>query len=150
MSLGKRILRLARHRLADGLRGVSAAHRDHAARSELEAYLHAPPAGPRSPAAGAEAGPSAEARRPGPPPAGEGAGSRRPGPDPHPYAAEYRLLGLAPGADWAAVRRAWRARVRENHPDRFAGDAVAEQVASERLRAINSAFQTLKGHLGQL
>ena len=51
------------------------------------------------------------------------------------------LLGLAPDADFDAIRKAWRAKAKEVHPDVRPGDADAEkafqayQLAYEVLRA---------------
>jgi DnaJ-class molecular chaperone len=62
-------------------------------------------------------------------------------PPPHPMVEQYATLGLTVGADVATVERTWRRLVLKNHPDRFAGDPVAEKTASERLRRINAAHE---------
>jgi curved DNA-binding protein CbpA len=51
------------------------------------------------------------------------------------------------GADLVTVRAAWRARVKENHPDRLVGDPDAQRRAADRLRAINEAYDALRRHL---
>ena len=166
MNLGRRILRLAKHRVLDGLRGRGSRPAD-PAREELDGYLRESPASGIPPhsrsrptarpsaASSAGAGNRASGARSNPGPGNPGAGKSHanpgpkppPPPPPHPHAAEYRLLGVAVGADLAAVRAAWRARVKENHPDRFAGDADAQRRAADRLRAINQAHDALRRHL---
>ncbi|WP_238392142.1 J domain-containing protein [Halorussus amylolyticus] len=72
---------------------------------------------------------------------GGGGGGARPPPPPRdtgPSAAEaYRTLGLDPGADADAVRRAYRERVKSVHPDRDTGDEdefLRVKEAYERLQ----------------
>jgi hypothetical protein len=48
----------------------------------------------------------------------------------------YDVLGVAPDADAAAVRRAYLALARRHHPDRAGGDAA-------RMRTINEAWAVL-------
>lgn len=55
----------------------------------------------------------------------------------------YALLGLSRGADLKAVKRAYRDKMRENHPDKFAHDPAAEAAAHARAQAINEAYQQL-------
>jgi DnaJ-domain-containing protein 1 len=53
-------------------------------------------------------------------------GRRPPEPNDGPSLAEaYRRLGLEPGADESAVKRAYRERVKEVHPDTESGDQEA-------------------------
>jgi hypothetical protein len=54
-------------------------------------------------------------------------------------ASPYATLGLKPGASTQEIRAAWRKLVKELHPDRW-----GESPASERLKAINRAYQRLK------
>ncbi|MEM7670708.1 MAG: J domain-containing protein [Pseudomonadota bacterium] len=49
----------------------------------------------------------------------------------------FRLLGVSPDADAVTIRKAWRALVREYHPDQFRGD---KEAANRRLAEINAAF----------
>lgn len=49
----------------------------------------------------------------------------------------YDLLGVAPDADDATVRRAYVEQARRYHPDRAGGDAA-------RMRAVNDAWATLR------
>jgi DnaJ like chaperone protein len=55
------------------------------------------------------------------------------------------VLGLARGASADDAKRAWRQLSMENHPDRVAhlGDEF-RQLAEERMRKINAAYETLK------
>ncbi len=65
-----------------------------------------------------------------------------PGAKPDPYA----VLGVEPDADPAEVRRAWRALVRECHPDRMIARGLPEEaikLATARLAAVNDAYETI-------
>ena len=55
------------------------------------------------------------------------------------------VLGLPRGATADDTKRAWRQLSMENHPDRVAhlGDEF-RQLAEERMRKINAAYETLK------
>ncbi len=55
----------------------------------------------------------------------------------------YRVLGLAPGATLDEVKAAWRQKMRETHPDRFANDPEAEARANLEAQAVNLAYQEL-------
>lgn len=58
----------------------------------------------------------------------------------------YDVLGVEPGADLDTIRRAWRALVRESHPDRMMARGVPEEavkLAEKRLIAINRAWETI-------
>ncbi len=55
----------------------------------------------------------------------------------------YEVLGVDKGADMVTVKKAWRKKMRENHPDRFAHDPRAEAGAHARAQEINLAYQEL-------
>jgi DnaJ like chaperone protein len=58
----------------------------------------------------------------------------------------YMVLGLAPNADLAEVRRVYRLLVAEHHPDRLIAKGVPEEmidIATERMSAINLAYQQI-------
>jgi DnaJ-domain-containing protein 1 len=55
----------------------------------------------------------------------------------------YRVLGVERGADLKVVKRAWRNKMRDNHPDRFAHDPRAEAQAHARAQELNLAYQEL-------
>ncbi len=57
------------------------------------------------------------------------------------------LLGLKEGATEEEVKRAFRKYVKIHHPDRYSGDAHSQQLAAERFRQINQAYELIKGHL---
>lgn len=62
--------------------------------------------------------------------------------EPDPWA----VLGLAPGTPLAEARAAWRALVRESHPDRMMARGVpaeAVKMAEKRLVAINRAWEEI-------
>jgi hypothetical protein len=73
--------------------------------------------------------------------AGNGRGrGRAGGPQPSPSiskAEAYRRLGVEPGADEATVKRAYREKVKETHPDR-GGD-------EETFKEVTEAYETLTG-----
>ena len=65
-----------------------------------------------------------------------------PGADPDPYA----VLGVSADAPMAEVRRAWRAAVRESHPDAMIARGLPEEavrMAEQRLVAINRAWEQI-------
>ena len=58
----------------------------------------------------------------------------------------FAVLGLAPGASLAEIRRVYRLLVAEHHPDRLIARGVPEElidVATARMKAINLAYQAL-------
>ncbi len=59
----------------------------------------------------------------------------------------YRTLGLRPGASLDEVKAAWRAKMRDHHPDNFADDPEAERAAHEKAQEINLAYQELRALL---
>ena len=144
MSMGYRMWRIARRRVMQGL-GLeegAGSRRTDPAREELDEFLQEQDDDPTASRRGATAGGPGDWRRTPP------SASRKPSsPPPHPYAAEYKLLGVPVGSDFATVQQCWRRLVRQTHPDRFAGDPEEQQRASERLRAINEAYHRLEAHL---
>lgn len=70
-------------------------------------------------------------------------------PDAHPD--PYAILGVAPEAGRDEVRAAWRALVRETHPDRLIArglPAEAVKLAEKRLIAINRAWEEISTDWG--
>ena len=68
---------------------------------------------------------------------GTASGRRPPQPDDGPSRTEaYRRLGLEPGADESAVKRAYRERVKEVHPDTETGD-------QETFKQVTRAYERL-------
>lgn len=60
----------------------------------------------------------------------------------------YDVLGVDPAAPMDEVRSAWRALVRETHPDRMLARGVPEEavkLAERRLVAINRAWEDIQG-----
>ena len=56
----------------------------------------------------------------------------------------YDLLGVEPDAPFDVIQAAYRRLALENHPDRFAGGSASEQdAASERMTALNAAWEIL-------
>ena len=58
----------------------------------------------------------------------------------------YATLGLRRGASAAAVKRRYRALVRQWHPDRFASDPQGVTEATLMLKAINRAYKMILEH----
>lgn len=59
----------------------------------------------------------------------------------------YTALGVSPEASDDEIKRAYRRMMRETHPDRLASQGLPEamrQVAEERAREINAAFDLIK------
>ena len=58
----------------------------------------------------------------------------------------YDVLGIEPTSTYEEARHAWRALVRETHPDRLSARGVPEEavkIAEKRLIAINRAWEEL-------
>ena len=58
----------------------------------------------------------------------------------------YDVLGVAPDAPMAEVRKAWRQLVRETHPDQMIARGVPEEavkLAEKRMIAINRAWEKI-------
>ncbi len=60
-------------------------------------------------------------------------------PDPH------AVLGVAPGANQATIKAAWRRLARQHHPD-LAADAAERRAATRRMAVINAAYNELRRH----
>ena len=55
----------------------------------------------------------------------------------------YDILGVRPGASREEIKAAWRAKMKQHHPDRFAHDPKAEKAAAQQARQINLAYKEL-------
>ena len=49
----------------------------------------------------------------------------------------YAILGLQPGVSPETIKRAYRAQVRQWHPDKFTHDCRLQQTAEAKLKDIN-------------
>lgn len=59
----------------------------------------------------------------------------------------YRVLELEPGADLAAVKKAYRRQQQRYHQDRYADDPEKEQKARRVSTELNLAYERLQRHL---
>lgn len=60
----------------------------------------------------------------------------------------HDVLGVSPDATHEEIRAAWRAAVRESHPDRMIARGVPEEavkMAEVRMAAINAAWEQING-----
>ena len=58
----------------------------------------------------------------------------------------WQVLGLEPGASRDEIRRAWRRKVRESHPDQMIARGLPEdmvQLANARVADLNRAYEAL-------
>jgi DnaJ like chaperone protein len=73
-------------------------------------------------------------------------------PDPAPASVDhYTVLGLERGASNEQVKKAWRALVREHHPDRLVAQGLPPdfvEKANRRLAAINAAYDRIAAERG--
>jgi DnaJ like chaperone protein len=91
----------------------------------------------RSQARRAHRGSAPEPRMPPPPP--------RP-PAAAPAANPWAILGIRPGAPIEEVKRAYRRRMAEYHPDKVASLGVElRELAERKSREINAAYASLSG-----
>lgn len=59
----------------------------------------------------------------------------------------YQLLGLSPKCSDDDVRKAWRSKAKEYHPDLLRGKGIDESVirlAEEQMRRVNAAYEAIK------
>ncbi|MGR3542051.1 MAG: TerB family tellurite resistance protein [Hasllibacter sp.] len=66
-----------------------------------------------------------------------------PGAEPDPW----EVLGVAPEDGIEAARAAWRAQVRETHPDRMMGRGLPEEavrLAERRMQTVNRAWEAIR------
>lgn len=60
----------------------------------------------------------------------------------------FRALGLAPGASFPEIRRAWRRLAKRYHPDRYSASNIPASERADierRMREVNAAYEALRG-----
>ncbi|MEY1556235.1 TerB family tellurite resistance protein [Yoonia sp. R2331] len=63
----------------------------------------------------------------------------------------YDVLGVSPDADMDTIRAAWRAAVRDTHPDQMIARGVPEEavkLAEKRMVAVNRAWEQVREQQG--
>ncbi|MCP3957833.1 MAG: J domain-containing protein [bacterium] len=81
-------------------------------------------------------------------PAGAGGGAAPAGPAVDPELASlYANLEVPYGADLETVRDGWKRLVRKYHPDLHGADPERQRVATELVKGLNQAFETLRRRL---
>ena len=58
----------------------------------------------------------------------------------------YEILELEPGATGEQIKQAYRRLAKVWHPDRFPNDPPLQEMAQEKLKKINLAYEYLKSH----
>ncbi|OIP44202.1 MAG: hypothetical protein AUK47_01420 [Deltaproteobacteria bacterium CG2_30_63_29] len=62
-------------------------------------------------------------------------------------AKHYRTLGVPIDSDMDAVKSAYRAQMREHHPDKHAGNPAREKEATRRSQDLTLAYDAIEEHL---
>lgn len=62
------------------------------------------------------------------------------------YSPDYAALGVKPGCTWKELQTAYRRLVQSTHPDRFPPGTREKELAEERIKQVNRAFQKLSGY----
>jgi DnaJ-domain-containing protein 1 len=78
--------------------------------------------------------------------AGWGSNLRREDPK---IAEYYRTLNLSPGADFAEVKKAFRALMRKYHPDLHGANPKKQKAATELSMRVTQAYNELEKHLAK-
>jgi DnaJ-domain-containing protein 1 len=171
MSIGKRLFDMARSELnslldraAEAERGAKAGRDpdedlyrrfslDELTDAELEAEIErryrarqaAQSAGTRTrTTAGPTQGPRS-APRPGPSQA-RSAGAAQPRKPPDELRLAYAALEVPYGADFATVRKSYRALMRKYHPDRHASSPEKQKAATELAQKLSQAYEVIEKH----
>jgi len=170
MSIGKRLFNLAKSELNSLLDRAAEAERvphhdpdedlyrrfslDELTDKELEAEIErrhrARQAQARGESTGSRPGPvpgaqPADKRGPGSGRAAGAAQARKPSPEDELRRA-YAALEVPFGADFATVRKSYRAFMRKYHPDRHTGSPEKQKAATELAQKLSAAYQLVEQH----
>lgn len=55
----------------------------------------------------------------------------------------YKILGISPDATDTEVKNAYRALARKYHPDQFADDETAAELANQKMQEVNEAYEQI-------
>ena len=64
----------------------------------------------------------------------------------------YKVLGVSPNASDEDIKNAYRALARKYHPDNYAADNPLSELATEKMKEINEAYDEIqrgRAHKGQ-
>ena len=118
--------------------------------AEIERRYRARQAAAARPA-GASSSTRAGAANPGSPPRPSGGGARSAGAGPGKRAAApdelrlaYAALEVPHGADFATVRKSYRALMRKYHPDRHAASPEKQKTATELAQKLTQAYELIE------
>ena len=59
----------------------------------------------------------------------------------------YEILGLEPDASDAAIKKAYRDLIKENHPDRLIAKGMPQEfidIANDKMATINNAYDQIE------
>lgn len=70
----------------------------------------------------------------------------RPGAPPEALRSDFAALGVRFGAELDSVRSAYKALLRQYHPDRFGGDPEKQRLANDVTQRLNAAYRRIEAH----
>ena len=62
----------------------------------------------------------------------------------------YKTLDLMPGSSFKEIKNAYKAKVKQYHPDQYTNQVYSQFIAENKLKEINLAFETLKALHGNV
>jgi DnaJ-domain-containing protein 1 len=169
MSIGKRLFDMARSELNSLLDQAAAAERspsaghdpdedlyrrfslDELTDAELEAEIERrhrarqAAANAKTPSGASQGARSAPRSGPSQAQPASGAQARKPA-APDPLRLAYAALEVPYGADFATVRKSYRALMRKYHPDRHTGSPEKQKTATELAQKLTQAYEIIEKH----
>ena len=62
------------------------------------------------------------------------------------YTKDYQILGIQPGCTWLDLKEKYRQIVKKWHPDRFYNQPQKKELAEEKIKEVNRAFDSLSNY----